>query len=105
MYVCMYVCMCVCMYVCMHVCMYVCVCAHVCVCMYVCVCECMYVCMYLCMYVCIGHKTTRVVKTCPPCMFDKLEDIKTYENPVIDLGKIAVWRHEHSILHSIMSKC
>ena len=22
------------------------------------------------MYVCISHKTTRVVKPCPPCMFD-----------------------------------
>ena len=31
----------------------------------------------------ISHKTTRVLKTCPPCMFDELED---YENRVIDLG-------------------
>ena len=47
-------------------------------------------CMYLCMYVCISHKTTRVVKTCPPCMFDELEDRKSYENHVIDLGKMAL---------------
>ena len=35
----------------------------------------------------ISHKTTRVVKTCPPCMFDELEDRKSYEIRVIDFGK------------------
>ena len=29
-------------------------------------------------YIYISHKTTRVVKTCPPCMFDELEDIILY---------------------------
>ena len=29
-------------------------------------------------YIYICHKTTRVVKTCPPCMFDELEDIMLY---------------------------
>ena len=38
----------------------------------------------------ISHKTTRVVKTCPPCMFDELEDRKSYENHVINVGKIAL---------------
>jgi len=27
-------------------------------------------------------------------MFDELEDRKSYENHVIDLGKMAFWRHE-----------
>ena len=36
-----------------------------------------------------SHKTTRVVKACPPCMFDELEDRKSYENHVIDLEKMA----------------
>ena len=42
----------------------------------------------------ISHKTTMVMKTCPPCMFDESEDRKSYENHVIDLGKMAFWRHE-----------
>ena len=37
----------------------------------------------------MSHKTTKVVKTCPPCMFDELEDRKSYENHVTDLGKMA----------------
>ena len=41
-------------------------------------------------YIYISHKTTRVVKTCPPCMFNELEDRKSYENHVIDLGKMAL---------------
>ena len=45
---------------------------------------------HVCMYVCISHKTTRVVKTCPPCMFEELEDRKSYENHVIYLGKNAL---------------
>ena len=32
-------------------------------------------------------KTIRVVKTCPPCVFDNLEDRQCYDNHVIDLGK------------------
>ena len=36
----------------------------------------------------ISHKTTRVVKTCPPSMFDELEDRKSYENHVIDSEKM-----------------
>ena len=38
----------------------------------------------------ISNKTTRVVKTCPPCMFNELEDRKSYENNVIDLRKKAL---------------
>ena len=34
------------------------------------------------------------MKTCPPSMFDELEDRKSYENHVIDIGKMALWRHE-----------
>ena len=44
--------------------------------------------VYLSIY--ISHKTTRVVKTCHPCMFDELEDRKSYENHFIDLGKMAL---------------
>ena len=40
-----------------------------------------------CEHVCISHKTTRVVKICPPSMFDELEDRKSYENRVIAFGK------------------
>ena len=30
----------------------------------------------------------------PSCMFDELEEKISYENHVIDLGKLALWRHE-----------
>jgi len=38
----------------------------------------------------ISQKNTRGVKTCPPCMFEELQDRKSHENHVVDLGKIAL---------------
>ena len=41
----------------------------------------------LAIYVFISLKTTRVVKTCPPCMFHELEDRKSYKKSCYRLRK------------------
>ena len=75
--ICVSVCLCVCVSMCVSVCLCVCVSvSQTCVCLPACIC------LFVCLCVYISHKTKSVVKICPPCMFDELQDRKSYENRV-----------------------